>query len=89
MYIETVPNRGSRPAYLLRESKRDGKKVVKRTIANLSSLPDAAIETLRVCLRGGTLCDASEQTSVLSTIPAGHVMASEAARARIGMEELV
>lgn len=89
MYIETVPNRGSRPAYLLREAKRDGKKVVKRTIANLSSLPDAAIETLRVCLRGGTLCDASEQTSVLSTIPAGHVMAIEAAMSRLGMAELV
>ena len=48
MYIERVPNRGSRPAYLLRDAKRIGGKVVKRTIANLSKLPDEAIETLRL-----------------------------------------
>ncbi len=36
MYIETVPNRGSPPAILLRESYRDGKTVRKRTLLNLS-----------------------------------------------------
>ena len=35
MYIDIVPNRGSPPAILLRESIRDGKRVRKRTIANL------------------------------------------------------
>ena len=39
MHIDTIPNRSSRPAYLLRESVREGKRVTKRTIANLSSLP--------------------------------------------------
>jgi len=38
MYIDVVPNRTSSLAILLRESVRQGKKVVKRTIANLSSL---------------------------------------------------
>ena len=38
MHIDIVPNRKSRPAYLLRESYRDGDKVRKRTLANLSSL---------------------------------------------------
>jgi hypothetical protein len=36
MYIETVPNRNSPPAILLREGYREGGKVVKRTLANLS-----------------------------------------------------
>jgi hypothetical protein len=36
MYIDIVPNRNSPPAVLLRESYREGKKVLKRTIANLS-----------------------------------------------------
>jgi len=37
MHIDGVPNRTSRPAYLLRESYREGKKVRKRTPANLSA----------------------------------------------------
>jgi hypothetical protein len=39
MYIEHVPNRNSPPAILLRESYRDGNKVKKRTLANLSEVP--------------------------------------------------
>ena len=39
MHIDIVPNRNSKPAVLLRESYREGKKVRKRTIANLSKLP--------------------------------------------------
>ena len=34
MYVETVPNRNSPPAILLREGWREGKRVRKRTIAN-------------------------------------------------------
>ena len=39
MYIESVPNRNSPPCILLRQSSRQGKKVIKRTLANLSSWP--------------------------------------------------
>ena len=42
MYIESVPNRGSPPAILLRESYRDGKNVRKRTLLNLSRLAAGA-----------------------------------------------
>ena len=51
MHIDTIPNRKSRPAYLLRESVRDGKHVRKRTLANLSSLPLDQIEAIRRILR--------------------------------------
>ena len=47
MYIESVPNRNSPPAILLRESYRDGAKIKKRTIANLSDWPDEKVQTLR------------------------------------------
>ena len=36
MYIDTVPNRNSPPAILLREGWRENGKVKKRTLANLS-----------------------------------------------------
>src|SRR5256885_16796625 len=51
MYVERIPNRNSPPAILLRESYRDGDKIRKRTLANLSSWPAAKIEALRRVLR--------------------------------------
>ena len=53
MYVERVPNRGSRPAILLREGWREGGKVRKRTIANLSDWPAEQVEALRAVLKGG------------------------------------
>jgi hypothetical protein len=55
MYIDIVPNRGSPPAILLRESIRDGKRVRKRTVANLSALPIAQVEMIRRVLKGEKL----------------------------------
>ena len=89
MYIERVPNRGSKPAVLLRESLRVGGKVVKRTIANLSALPDESVEVLRLSLKGVSLCEATRQFTVAATTPAGHVRAIRSAMDRLGMAELV
>ncbi|MFT4641690.1 MAG: hypothetical protein ACI8T1_005033 [Verrucomicrobiales bacterium] len=52
MYVETVPNRNSPPAILLRESFRDQGKVRKRTLANLSKCPPHAIDALKAALKG-------------------------------------
>lgn len=51
MYIERVPNRKSPPCILLRESYREGAKVRKRTIANLTKLSPEVIEGLRLLLK--------------------------------------
>ena len=61
MYIESVPNRNSPPAILLRESYRDGGKIKKRTIANLSSWPTDIIEGLRTLLKGGKVAARSRR----------------------------
>ena len=47
MYIERVPNRNSPPAVLLRESYREGERVKKRTLANLSTLPDDVVDNMK------------------------------------------
>lgn len=52
MYIDVVPNRNSPPAILLRETRRQGKKIVKVTLANLSHLPPQRIDILRRALKG-------------------------------------
>jgi hypothetical protein len=49
MYIDIVPNRNSPPAILLRESIREGQKIVKRTIANLSALSIILKRAVRPC----------------------------------------
>jgi len=60
MHIETVPNRNSRPCILLRESYREGAKVRKRTLANLTDWPPHLVEGLRALLRGATVTPAAD-----------------------------
>ena len=55
MYIDLVPNRGSKPAILLRESIREGKRIRKRTIANLSALSLEQAGAIRLVLKGEQL----------------------------------
>ncbi|MBK7236856.1 MAG: hypothetical protein IPI02_14970 [Sterolibacteriaceae bacterium] len=76
MYIESVPNRNSPPAVLLRESYRDDGKVRKRTLANLSCLSADVIEGLKVLLRGGVAVPSAESVfRVERSLPHGHVAA--------------
>ncbi len=55
MYVETVPNRNSPPALLLRESYRERGKVKKRTLLNLSDWPRERIAGFTALLKGGTV----------------------------------
>lgn len=76
MYIERVPNRNSPPAVLLRESYREGKKVRKRTLANLSKLPDTTVDGLQLLLKGGTAIESlPEAFKIIRSRPHGHVAA--------------
>ena len=76
MYIESVPNRNSPPAILLRESYRDAGKVKKRTLANLSHWPPALIEGLRTLLKGGhAIAHPADTFHILRSRPHGHVAA--------------
>jgi len=77
MHIDIVPNRNSPPAVLLRESYREGGKVKKRTLANLSCLPDEVVQGLKVLLKGGTAIPADQKAIVIErSLPHGHVAAT-------------
>ena len=90
MYIESVPNRNSPPAILLRESYRDGGKIRKRTIANLSSWPTEIVEGLRTLLKGGKLAAAGQETIVVRrALPHGHVAAALGTLRDIGLDRLL
>ncbi|MFT4103299.1 MAG: IS1634 family transposase, partial [Burkholderiaceae bacterium] len=75
MHIDIVPNRGSAPTVLLRESYRQGSKVRKRTLANLSSLPASQIDAIRAVLRGEELRAVSSTFQIIDSRPHGHVQA--------------
>jgi len=89
MYVAVVPNRGSAPAILLRESYRDGAKVKNRTLKNLSDWPAERIEALRAVLRGDRLVPAGEGLQIVRALPHGHVLAALGMARRIKLDRLL
>jgi hypothetical protein len=89
MYVTRVPNRGSPPAILLRESYRDGDKVKTRTLANLSRWPEAKIEALKRALNGETLVALPDRLAIERSLPHGHVAAVLGTARRLGLDRLL
>ena len=92
MHIKAVPNKAKKPAILLRESKRVKGRVVKTTLANLSSLSPETIENMKAALKGGVLIAAKSApilTSSESTVPCGHIGAVLAPMKRLKLAELI
>jgi transposase len=89
MHIHVVPNRGSPPTILLRESYREGAKVRKRTLANLSSLSLAQVEAMRAVLRGEELRPVAQGFEIAASRSHGQVQAIIVAMQRLGFAALI
>jgi hypothetical protein len=90
MYVAKVPNRGSPPALLLRESYREAGKVKNRTLANLSAWPEAKVDALTRVLKGQPPAKAVEGTfEITRSLPHGHVAAVLGTLRQLGLEELI
>src|SRR5271157_3112469 len=89
MYVETVPNRNSPPAILLREAWREDNKTRKRTLANLSDWPPQKIETLRRLLRDEPLVSPNDLFRTHQTLPHGHVEAVLTTLRRLGLDAII
>jgi Transposase DDE domain len=90
MYVTSVPNRGSPPAILLRESYRDEGKVKTRTLANLSHWPEPKVENFKRALKGlPPAADLSEAFEITRSLPHGHVAAVLGTARALGIEELI
>jgi transposase len=90
MYIESVPNRGSPPAILLRESYREGGKVKKRTLLNLSDWPQDRITGFKMLLKGGTVIPSDRQAiTIVRSLPHGHVAAALGTARKIGLDRVL
>ncbi|HLC08893.1 MAG TPA: IS1634 family transposase [Methyloceanibacter sp.] len=90
MFIETVPNRNSPPAVLLRETWREGGKVKKRTLLNLTSWPAERVEGLRILLKGGTALPPGEVPfTIMRSLPHGHVAGILGAIRATGLDRIL
>jgi hypothetical protein len=84
-----IPNRGSPPAILLRESFRENGKTKNRTLANLSGWSAERIDLLRAVLRGERLLPAADAMQIVRALPHGHVLAALDTTRRIDLDALL
>ncbi len=89
MHVHVVPNRGSPPTVLLRESYREGSKVGKRTLANLSSLSATQIDAIRAALRGDALQPIAQAFEITASRAHGHVQAVALCMRRLGLASVI
>ena len=92
MHVVTTERRSGEAVYnatLLRRSYREGGKVKKETLANLSHLPPEAIDAIRRVLRGETLMSVEDAFETVRSLPAGHVNAALLMARRLGLAGLL
>ena len=92
MYIESVPNRNAKPTVLLRESRREGSRIVKITLANLLHWPSEKVEAFRLALKKqpspvqGSL---PESFDIVRSLPHGHVACILGTLKKTGLDTLI
>ena len=90
VYVEQIPNRNSPPAILIRESRREGGKIKRRTLANVSQLPPGVIEGIRQLLKGGlVVADLGEAFLIRRALPHGHVCAVLGLCKQLGLRDIL
>ena len=92
MHVVTVVSRQGGREYkstLLRNSYREGGKVKKQTLANLSHLPEPLIELIRAWLAGERFLPAGEAISIRRSLPHGHVAAVLGMARALGLPALL
>jgi len=88
--IECVPNQAGKPAVLLREAWREGKRIRKRTVANLSRLPPHVVDGFRTVLKGGVAVqDPRDLLDITRSLPHGHAVAVLGTARKLGLDRIL
>ena len=88
--IDIIPNRSSPPAILLRRSWRDGKRIRRETLANLSKLPPNLVSALKAILKGGVVySDITDIVTMNRSLPHGHALAALETARQLGLERIL
>jgi len=88
MHLNRIRNQNGVVTVLVRETYREGRKVKKRTLANLTHLPAEVQELVGRALAGETLGGASD-LEILQTRQHGHVEAVDLAMRKLGLARLI
>ena len=94
MFIDKIPNRTSPPAILLRESYRESGRVKKRTLCNLSKLPQGLIDTITAWVNGAKAAREGKPTAapgleIVRSLPHGHVAAVRGTIRKLGLDRIL
>ena len=87
-----VDRQGRRRDYesrYLRRTYRDGGKVRHETLANLSGLPEQAVDAIEAALKGTPLVPAGQAVTIATSLPHGHVAAVHAMAVKLGLPALL
>ena len=88
--VDVIPNRSSPPAIQLRQAWRDGPRIRRRTIANLSKMPPAMVDAIRAMLKGGVVfASIDEAVTIRRALPHGHVAATLGTLRALGMSRIL
>ncbi|MDE0304223.1 MAG: hypothetical protein OXI87_04970 [Albidovulum sp.] len=88
--VDVIPNRSSRPAILLREAWREGTRIRRRTVANLSRMPPELVDAVRAALTGGiVLPSLDDAAAIRRSLPHGHVAAVLGTPGSLGMVRIL
>src|SRR6266540_4188145 len=88
-HVDKSGRRRDYESVYLRRSYRDGKKVTHEQVANLTALPEAAIEAIEAVLAGHALVPASDAVRIARSVPHGHVAAVWAQARALGLPGLL
>ncbi len=89
-HVDVIPNRNSPPAILFREAKREGKRIRRTTLANLSKLPPEIVNGIRALLKGGQVYrPLGKSLAIRRALPHGHVAALLGLARQLGLERIL
>src|SRR5487761_849253 len=92
MHVAVVPSRqrsGEYSSVLVRQSYREGDKVRHRTLANLSKLPPAVVDTVRAMLRGEQVGPVAQTFEIVRARPHGDVLAVLGELHHLGLDKML
>ena len=88
--VHVIPNRSSPPAILLRKTWREGKRIRRQTLANLSKVPPPVVDAIRAFLQGGVVFTSLDQAVTLQrSLPHGHVAALQGLATQLGLPRIL
>ncbi len=89
-HVDKIPNRNSPPAILFRKAWREGKRIRRITLANLTRVPEEIVDGIRAMLKGGVVVQSVEQIfTIKRSLPHGHVAAALGMCRKLGLERIL